>query len=278
MRINQQTRFPHPVLSEETQDYTVGSFSVGLRVSESRTTGKVTIDYTVSLAEPTVEGLIEGGQAMLGLFIVCRRTYYNELHRIENGSGLIEFSKGELRDNVVFRPVVCAIEGIEHFSTPSLHREYGEIEWSFRPSDILALGEDIQIDVGLDKLAPMETIFELVTDDDVPNGETRVLLEREKIGISANKETRKGLHAMRGSGVGRLALLNGVYLPAVMEVLAAVSEDVGSYENYRWFSVFSAKCSHLGIDFSKSDLIADAQKLLRSPLGRLLSSKEFNPS
>ena len=43
MRISAQTRFPHPVLSEETQDYTDGKFSVGLHVSESRTTGKVTI-------------------------------------------------------------------------------------------------------------------------------------------------------------------------------------------------------------------------------------------
>lgn len=278
MRISEQTRFPHPVLNEETQDYTDGRFSVALQVSESRTTGKVTIEYEVSLAEPTVEGLLEGGQAMLGLFIVCLRTYYNELHSIENGEGKIEFSKGELRDNVVFRPVICTIQRIEKYSPPSLHQEYGGIEWSFSPSDVLALGDEVQIFVGLDKLAPMETIFELVTDDDVPNGETRVSLEREKIGISANKETRKGLHAMRGSGVGRIALLNGVYLPAVMEILAAVSEGVGSYENYRWFAVFSARCSHLGINIENIDLLADAQKLLRSPLGRLVSSKEFNPS
>ena len=125
MRISHRTRFPHPVLSEETNDYTDGKFSVELRVSESRTTGKVTVEYKTALAEAAVEGLLKNEQAMLGLFIVCRRTYYNELHEIDNGSGRIEFSKGELRDNVVFRPVLCAAQDIDNFSTQNLHEEFG---------------------------------------------------------------------------------------------------------------------------------------------------------
>ena len=57
---------------------------------------------------------------------------------------------------------------------------------------------------------------------------------------------------MRGSAAGKLALLNGVYLPAVMVVLASVSEGSGHYQNRRWFTVFSAKCTHLGIDLEKT--------------------------
>ncbi len=278
MRVSHRTRFPHPVLSEETNDYTDGKFSVDLQVSESRTTGKVTVEYKTELSEAAVEGLLESGQAMLGLFIVCRRTYYNKLHGIENGIERIEFCKGELRDDVVFRPVVCAAQEIAKFSTPNLHDEFGGIDWSFRPADVLALGVEVVIDVGLDKLAPMETIFELIENNDVPDGETKILLDRDKIGICANKETRKGIHAMRGSGAGKVALLNGVYLPAVMEVLASVSEGPDTYADRRWYGVFSAKCVHLEINLENVDAHADAQKLLRSPLGNMLKSKEFNPS
>jgi hypothetical protein len=278
MRISHGTRFPHPVLSEETNDYTNGKFSVDLRVSESRITGKVTVAYSVELAEDALDELLKNEQAMLGLFIVCRRTYYNELHQIENGSGHIEFSKGELRGDVVFRPVICATREIYSFSAPNLHEEFSGVDWSFRPADVLALGTELVIDVGLDKLAPMETIFNLVEKNDVPNGETQIFLDDEKIGICADKDTCRGIHAMRGSGVGKLALLNGVYLPAVMQTLTAVAAEPGSYADRRWFAVFSAKCSHLGISLEDDEVHANAQKLLCKPLGSMLKSKEFNPS
>ena len=278
MRITNQTRFPHPVLSEETHDYDHGRFAMKLRVSESRTTGKVTVQYTVDLAEASVQGLLDGGKAMLGMFIVCRRTYYDELHEVEVTGGSIEFSKGELRGNVVFRPVVCAIQTIGCFSSPNLHAEYGGSEWAFGPSDVLAVGPEVLIDVGLDKLSPMETIFDLVENSDVPPGETQIQLDGDKISICADKETCKRIHVMRGTGAGRIALLNGVYLPAVMEVLASVVEDAGAFESQRWFTVFAAKCAHLGIDLEKVNVHADAQKLLRSPLGKLLKSSEFNSS
>lgn len=277
MRISHYTRFPHPVLSDATNDFTNGKLSVDLCVSESRTTGKVVIEYNAVVAEAAVEGLLDNKQAMLGLFIVCRRTYYNQLHTIENGTGRIEFSKGELRDDVVFRPVICATREIQGFSTPNLHEEFRGIAWSFKPADVLALGAEVVIDVGLDKLAPMETIFNLVENNDVADGETRILLEGDKIAICANQETCKGIHAMRGSGAGRVALLNGVYLPAVMEVLASVADEPDTCKDKRWFAVFSAKCSHLGINLESIDVHADAQKLLRSPLGGMLKAKEFNP-
>ncbi len=278
VRISDQTRFPHPVLAEETGDYTEGSFSVELRVSESRTTGNVTVEYSVQLVEPQVEGLLKDGQALAGLFIVCRRTYYNELHSIPLGEGRIEFRRGELRDAVVLRPVICAVQDIDGFTSPNLHEEFGGIDWAFRPSDVLALGAEVLIDVGLDKLAPMETIFDLVESDEVPSGETRVQLDSEEILICADKQTCRGIHAMRGSGAGRVALLNGVYLPVLMEVLGSIAQDSAACEDRRWFGVFSAKCSQLEINLDKIDTHADAQKLLRAPLGKLLGSKEFNPS
>jgi hypothetical protein len=247
MLISQLMRYPHPVLFDDTDDYTDGDFSVDMRISESKTTGKVTIDYTVVLNEAHIEDLVNQGKAAVGLFVVCRRTYYNELHPLEFGSARLEFDKGELRDMVVLRPIVCSIDEIEGYSAANLHEEFGEALWSFKPADLLALGSEMVIDVGLEKLAPWETIFNLETQEDIPVGETRVSLDTDKIAIVANEETCKGIHAMRGSGAGRLALLNGVYLPAVMEVLAAISDGAGAYESRRWFRVFTAKCKHHGV-------------------------------
>jgi hypothetical protein len=275
MRISERTRFPHPILGVHTGDYVIGDFSISLKVGESRTTGNVTVEYQVELTEPHVHELVDNSSATIGVYIVCLRTYYNQLHHLERQGGSIEFEKGELHDTVVFRPVICAAEQIADFSSENLHEEFGDSAWSFQPADVLAIGDEVIIEVGLDKLAPMETIFTLVVSEDVPDGQTRAYLSGDKIAVAANKKTRDLIHGFRGSGIGQLTLLNAVYLPVIMEVLAALAEDSGPYEQYRWYSVFMGKCNHLGINIEQPDFLGNAQTLLQSPLGKLLASREF---
>ena len=278
MKISRETRYPHPVLSEDTADYTRGDFTVQLQVSESKRSPSVTFDYLVELTEPKMAKLVEAGKAKAGVFIVSRRTYYNELHPLKLGRGRLEFGKGELRDTVHFRPIIYAHSEIEGFNSDNLHPEFGDQGWEFEPADVLALGAEIVIDVGLDKLAPIETIFELVRQPDVPPGQTIVQLDSDRIAICASRDTYEGIYLLRGSRSGQLALLNGVYLPAVMEVLAAVSGSPDEHAHLRWYSVFAAKCTHLNIALENPDVHEDAQTLLNSPLGTLLDSKEFTAS
>ena len=275
MRLNEKTRFPHPVLSPYSDDYSAGTFEVGLVVKESRSTGSVLLEYSVTIDEPSIRAVINDGLASPYLFIISRNTYYNCLHKLDSNGGCIEFSSGEILGKVVFRPVIVALDKIDSFSSKSLHDEYGDAKWGFSQSDIIAVGEDLNVDIGLDKLAPMETIFQICTDEDTPDGETRTVLDGEKISILASKDTHKKINALRGSGVGRLALLNGVYLPVVMEVLSLLSQSSGEYEGKRWHSVFLAKCTHENINIGSPNLLEDAQRLLRSPLKNLIGSKEF---
>lgn len=276
MRINNRTSFPHPVLSEMNDDYLEGEFSVGIDVQESRKVGSVQINYEINITELSIKKLIDSGMAHVGMFIVCNRTYYNEYHRLNDTKGEIVFNVGELRNRTVFRPLVCVDKSISVFNSPNLHEEFYGINWGFKPADILAIGSELVIEVGLDKLAPMETIFELAISEDIPEGETRVDLGHEKIRIAASKKTCSRIDVLRGSSVGKLALLNGVYLPVVMETLSALSNQDEDFSQRSWFSVFSAQCRHRGVDLAKPNLLEDAQKLLMSPLGSLINSKEYD--
>lgn len=278
MRISKFTRFPHPILADETKDYINGEFFVGIEIHESKRTAKVRINYNVVLTEPQLTNLINDGYADIGLFIVCRRTYYNQFHLLNFGEGEIEFTKGELRDTVILRPIICATKSISKFSISNLHEEFSGTSWYFEPSDILAIGPEAVIEVGLNKLSPMETIFNLETNNEVPDGETRLMLESDKIAIVANTKTAEGIHAMRGTRLGQVALLNGVYLPAIMAVLDSLTGNSSAYENYRWNSIFMSKCIHLNINIENPNLLESAQSLLRSPLGRMLNTKEFKVS
>lgn len=276
MRISSATRYPHPVLSADTSDYVEGDFSFHMTVSESTVTSEVTVEYSAVLTEPALKKLIASEQAKVGLFIKSGRTYYNVLHPIRLGQGSIEFRKGELRDRVVFRPIIYAQGAIRGFTSDNLHPEFGGREWDFAAADLLAVGPELVINVGLDKLAPMETIFTLIRNDEVPLGQTLVQLDGDCISICASEKTHQGIQLMRQTSAGQLALLNGVYLPAIMEVLSALEGATSEYERHRWFSIFSAKCTHHQIDLDNVQVHADAQKLLHSPLGTLLASKEYS--
>jgi hypothetical protein len=275
MRINEHMRFPYPVLSKNTKDYLEGNFNVKIEVSESRSTGKISIKYDVELSEPSISKLVDNNEAALKLFVVGRHTFYNELHDIKNEKGDIEFNKGELLGPVILRPLVCAISDIYIENLSNLNEEFREISWSFSPSDIIAIGEEIKLDVGLDKLAPMETIFNLVINEDIIDGGTNVSFDEDKILIAANKKTVEGINALRGNHVGQIILLNGVYLPAIMEVLEAIKSGIHDYEGKRWFSTFAAKCNFHGVNLKDPDLLIDAQKLLQLPLLKLINSKEL---
>lgn len=275
MKINAQTRFPHPVLSEYSNDYLSGLFSIDVEIVERRSSGNVSIKYKVTLESDGINDLIKANLAKPVLYVICRRTYYNKIHELDLDGGQIDFTSGELFNSVTLRPVICASDKIESYSSEGVHEEYGNIQWNFEPADILAIGQEFVIDVGLDKLAPMETIFNIVTNDEVPDGETRLVLDEEKIGIAANKKTRKGIEGLRSDSVGKNVLLNGVYLPVVMQILSAIREDSSSFTDKRWFGVFSAKCVHENIDLDNPDIFVDAQKLLKAPLNRLINSKEL---
>jgi len=280
MRITDLTRFPHPVLSEDTGDYIDGKFLVNkFAVRESGDSSEVTFEYEFEITEESIEELLKNGQARLGLFVVCLRTYYNHFHSIDadKKNGTVQFKKGELFGQVIFRPVVCAVKSIDNFSAPDLHTEFGNISWNFKPSDVLALGPELWGYVGLDKLSPLITIFQLERNNEAPNGETLVKLENDKIRICANGETFDGIHRLKNTETGRLALLNGVYFPAVMEVLVALAEEGGGgrYAEYRWCNVFLGHCRLLNIEPDTDTAHRDAQTLLRSPLGVLLDSREY---
>ena len=272
MNIKENTRFPHPILGMDTGDYESGEFNVEFVVNES-SCGGVAVEYTVKLEEKSVRELVASGDASIGVYVKCLRTYYNILHQLELKGGRIELENGALLDTVTFHPVVYATSEINDFSSVNLHKEFGNKKWNFQPEAMIAIGERSKAHVGLDKLAPMETIFAFELDEKVPNGQTRPSLEDEKIGIRVNKETRERIDILRNYNPD--IMMNSVYLPVVMEVLSAIGENKSMYESYNWYRVFTAKCTYLGIEPGKECWLENAQILLQSPLEKLLKNKEL---
>ncbi len=266
MKFSDDMRFPHPVLSAETGDFLSGGFTVETVVEEILETGKVSIKCEITLDEPSLRELVETGMATVGMFVRCRDTYYSDLREIGWPSGTVEFEGGTLVNRVTVRPIIWLSQPLPGWTPPDVHPEF-PLPLSLAAGDIVAIDEEQVLSVGQAKLAPMESIFALVSSPEEPEGRLSVKLDAEKITIIAGEETFRMVNLLRYSP-GRAAALSSIYLPAVMEVLDALRADPGAYDQKRWKTPFAAKCTIAGIDCD-GGLFENAQTLLEHPIAGL---------
>lgn len=269
MKIDLNSHFSHPVLSDGNDDFLSGSFD--LRVAEVResTDGNVEVDFVLSLASEDIQALIEAGSARAGAFIRCQDTFFSELRAAGNANGTWRFDRGALHGRVEVKPVIWLTRPVENWAPGSLNPEYGEAV-SIRGSEIVGLADDVVFSIGQDKLRRFESIFELVPSDDIPKGRLKLDLLDDAIRILAPPDLFNSIEQLRGTRGGKSLLLSAVYMPVVMEVLDSIrgQADAG-FADRPWFRVFSAKCEHLGIDVERAPLLESAQRLLGSPVEKL---------
>lgn len=275
MKVNNATRFPHPVLAPGTGDYPTGEFSVRLGVAEIPERGEVALDFEVTLTQPDIHGHVENGSASVGIFVSCRETYYSRLVPLGLTSSRFSFEPGALLGRVVVRPIIWTRKPIAGFSTANCHPEFGATVRNFPSGTVLALDDEVIMQVGRDKLAQIETIFTIAKADDLDTGTLSVFLDSEKIKILVAPDIYNTVNRLRGLPHGKPIILNSVYLPAVMQVLDSVKDGASSYEARRWYRVFDAKCTYLGINRDTPELWQDAQKLLQVPFQAIHGSREI---
>jgi hypothetical protein len=269
MKISEDMRFPHPVLWANTGDYRKGEFTAtGLEVFERLDTGEVRVTCRFVLNQPQLLALVNADCAACGLSVACLETYYNVLHTVPAAGGTVHLPAGALMGRVILRPLVWAVRPDPVFVPDALHEEFGTAGFGIRTGDVLAIGDETVISVGREKLAPLESIFELSLDSNVTPEQVVVRMEGDKISITASDSTYKKIHALRGTPQGRSLLLNSIYLPAVMHVLTSLRDQEGLYEGRRWHRIFTARLEHLGISVD-GEALEGAQKLLDSPFRQI---------
>lgn len=269
MKIDLNSHFPHPVLSDGNDDFLHGSFELQIVEVRDSTDGSVEVDYDLILTSEDVQRLIEDGMARAGAFIRCQDTFYSELREASETSGTWQFDRGALYGRVEVKPSIWLTVPLEEWQAESLNPEFGD-SVSIRGSEIIGLTDDVVFSIGQDKLRKFESIFELVPSEDIPKGRLKLDLLADAIRILAPMDLFRSIEQLRGTKGGKSVLLSAVYMPVVMEVLENIREQGSSgYEGKPWHRVFSAKCEHLGIDIESAPLLESAQRLLCSPVEKL---------
>ena len=269
MRFSDETHFPYPVLSSLSNDYAEGEFDIDFRVSESASSAGMRLRYKVTLTQPNINDLILSDKAAIGVFVKCEDTFHTDLRVLGLDNGITDFAPGVLIGRVVLQPVIWLAQDLIDWGDGFFHEEF-ESKINLNKGDILALGQERIIDVGNAKLASFESIFELNISSDVSGCLFQVNLESDRIMILVDKKMYLMLNDFRESLVLKNILMSAVYLPAVMEVIDMSRGDV-SYDVWRWYKPFMAKCIAHGIDLKDKDMssLKAAQELLGEPLGKL---------
>ncbi|MEP4379593.1 MAG: hypothetical protein ABJQ08_06830 [Paracoccaceae bacterium] len=269
MKIDLNSHFPHPVLSDGNDDFLSGSFDLQIAEVRESTDGNVEVDFAVSLASSDVQALVDDGTARVGAFIRCQDTFYSELRAIDETTGTWRFDRGSLYGRVEAKPAIWLARPLKDWQAENLNPEFGGAV-SIRGSEIIGLANDTVFHIGQDKLRKFESIFELVPSDDIPKGRLKLDLLADAIRILAPLDLFKSIEQMRGTRGGKPVLLSAVYMPVVMEVLESIrGQGDSGFEDRPWYRVFSAKCEHLGIDIEQAPLLESAQRLLGSPVEKL---------
>ncbi len=274
MKIDTASRFPHPLLSKDTGDFLSGEFSINIEVEEHFRPSQVSLSCSVNLTEPTLLREIAQGRAGVGLFVTCLDGYLSRLIAVGLAGGKVPFQPGELIGKVALRPLVWAREGIPEFSLDNCHPEFGDGVIRIERGAVLAMDDEIVLNVGREKLVQMETIFSLAEAADLEGGSLALQLDSDRIKILVASDIYQQLNTLRGMALGKSIVLNSVYLPAVMQVLDTLRGGASGFEGHRWHRVFTAKCEHLGIAPDNADLWRDAQRLLQMPFSAISNATE----
>ncbi|HDL7338639.1 TPA: hypothetical protein PXN07_003943 [Yersinia enterocolitica] len=276
MKINNNMRFPYPVLGPLTKDYNVSTFEFrDIEVEENRENWEVTINGDLLIEQSKIKKLISGNEVFCYVYVTCGNTYYSLFKKINCGRFSFTLPPGSIRGKVEIRPIIFTKKDNIKLGAGIVNEEFG-VNVNLPAFKPIAIGYAITFEAGYEKLVPMESIFKLIKTSDIDAGTFLVKLDGQSIDILASPEIHEIVSKLRVNDKTRNILLSSLYLPCYMEVFKALADNIP--ESYRWVRIMKAKCEAYGIDYTNAeDHLKNAQKLLSNPLSLLeISIKELS--
>ena len=278
MKFDPGKAWPHPVLRPPNvgDDYPEAEFQVDIELRCTAGSTAVEVDAAFELSDAGLLELIEDDCASYVLLIKAATTHFRRLFEAREPRIAESFRSGELSGRVEFIPLLVCTRALPNFSSDGWHEDYAGREFNISPGAILA--EDAPKDYWVDteRERPLGSIFGHKPRPSLTDGLWDLELAEDRIWIVMSPRDSSQYKEARERSNGQVEghyLMNGLYLPALIDVLNRVDKEPEEYrQSHRWFASLderleSVGCSPLGSRNSNRSL--DAQKLLDSPFPRM---------
>lgn len=276
--------FPHPVLRPTPGgqgDYPRAEFET--TIEATRTTGALDVEVSADfvLSDPDLGRLLGRGDAKCFLLVEASTTRFRRLPGAESDRLRERFHAGDLKGRVEFRPFLICMRKLVGFKAGGWHPDCGDRSFHLYPGDVLAQDEPLAYWIDTEDEKPIGSIFKHTASNRQPDGMWTCDLSGNQIAIRMSvrdhgrfEEARRQLETDDAS-----TLINSIYLPALVHVLSEADRSEDEHADRRWYSTLDGKladhdCPRLGKD--AQDRLADAQKLLKSPLSQLSRFKDID--
>ena len=271
MRYDARRYYQYPILRPGSNDYPQGSLSTNVPtpiIDPEIHEFKTSVEFRLS--EPILENLIYSDQAICAAMLYCSKTLFRQVYTsgVEPMMVPIHAHTSKLKDNVELQPLIVAKKTIVLIGG-RLHPEYEDQVFSIQPWQPLAFDETWYFLIN-PPTAPIRSIFEFGTDDELPNDQFAVVLLERYIRINANQRTREAFEIQRDK---RAFSFPSVYLSALMEALANIKNEYGygDGEQPLWSKSIQSRMKQLNINIGNEEedgehnLFEAAQRLLGLP-------------
>jgi hypothetical protein len=264
MQFDALRAFPYPVLRPNVDDYIDGDIQVTVDVTQSDDLQEVIAEIQFAVSVPELLALVSEGRAQFAVVFACRDTYFRKSAVSKVGTFTHKFIPGQLRGEVLIYPYLVATADIKDFMCKWINSEFGDGPFAFEKGAALAVDAPQSIYVDRDSFKPISSAFDLVKDDNLPYGEWRVKAEQDRVHIAVHPDLKARIDLARNGNPNKALLLNSIYMGAVMQCLSYLKQG-DSYDDFRWASIFKARCAELSIEVEKHPESWVAQQLMKVP-------------
>lgn len=265
-----QKSYPYPVLRPQSDDYPKAEFEVTLNVERIQDTTAFTVEADFMLSDPDLLKLVEQGSARYVLQVRSPKTYYRAAFSASQNRIKEDFEHSLVEGRTEFSPFLVATDSIHAFCASGWHDDYEGMSFDIPTGSVLAVDQHVEYTIDTTEEKPLGSIFVLGEANRISDGMWRIDHANDLVRIEMSPQDCARFKVARESANNRpeaAYIMNSIYLPALIWLLAEGDKDNEELSDRRWFRALDACLSRKGLPLlgMKSDRVKDAQQLLEYP-------------
>ena len=215
---------PHPVLLPEGTDYKEEfKFDIDITKKPQHTLdGDIVLTVGFDLKSKFIHNMIQHGMAKICIVIKCAKTHIRKTIFKHNDQKIeLKLPFSDYYDRITLSSYIAATKPIYEFKSNEHHEEFSEVSINLPVGAILARASDANLKI--DSLQTLNAAIQLVTNNELKDGEYVVDVSDDYIKIFMTESMRQQVNALRQTN--NRILFPSIYMVALTHAIQKVTED-----------------------------------------------------